>query len=106
MWCNPAPANGTQPDLVLAQKDESGRVHLTRAFDSETAEHLNAWLSGFEASMRQRTAFNFDFFMHAIMLIYKEGVEAQIARKGLQLPSDDQDVHERSVGDEEMVQML
>jgi hypothetical protein len=50
-WCNPAPANGTQPDLVISQKDDNGRVHLTRAFNSETAEQLNAWLSGFEASM-------------------------------------------------------
>jgi hypothetical protein len=50
-WCNSAPANGTQLDLVISQKDDNGRVHLTRAFNSETAEQLNAWLSGFEASM-------------------------------------------------------
>jgi hypothetical protein len=82
MWCNPAPANSTQLDLVLAQKDELGCVHLMRAFNSETAEHLNAWLSGPEASMQQMTTSNFDFFMHAIMLIYK-GVKVQIAWKRL-----------------------
>jgi hypothetical protein len=89
-WCNPAPANGTQPDLVIALKDNNGRVHLTRAFNSETAEQLNAWLSGFEASMRQMTASNFDFFMHSIMLIYKDAVEARIVQKGQQLPVDDE----------------
>ena len=90
IWCNPAPANGTQPDLVIALKDTNGHVHLTRAFNSETAEQLNAWLSGFEASMRQMTGSNFDFFMHSIMLIYKEAIEARIVQKGHQLPVDDE----------------
>lgn len=84
-WCNPAPANGTQPDLVIAREDEQGRKHLTRAFNTETAEQLNAWLNGFEASMRQMTAVNFDFFMHSIMLIYKDAMENRIQKKGLQV---------------------
>ncbi|KAJ7460398.1 hypothetical protein B0H11DRAFT_2160461 [Mycena galericulata] len=36
--CNPAPTNGTQPDLVLAAEDDNGVVHQTRAFNTETAE--------------------------------------------------------------------
>ena len=90
IWCNPAPANGTQPDLIIALKDTNSHVHLTRAFNSETTEQLNVWLSGFEASMRQMTVSNFDFFMHSIMLIYKEAVEACIVQKGQQLPVDDE----------------
>ena len=89
-WCNPAPANGTQADLIIALKDNNGRVHLTRAFNSETAEQLNVWLSSLKASMQQMTALNFDFFMHSIMLIYKDAVKARIVQKGQQLPVDNE----------------
>jgi hypothetical protein len=89
-WCNPAPANGTQPDLVIAQEDDSGEVHLTRAFNTETSEQLNAWLNGFEAQMRQMTDYNFDFFMHSILLIYKDAVEKRIVQKGYGLPDEEE----------------
>ena len=89
-WCNPAPANGTQPDLVIAQEDDSGEVHLTRAFNTETSEQLNAWLNGFEAQMRQMTDYNFDFFMHSILLIYKDAVEERIVQKGYGLPDEEE----------------
>ena len=78
IWCNPAPADGSQPDLVIRQVDSNGRLHATRAFNTETAEQLNSWLSGYESAMKHMTDWNFDFFMHTIMLIYKEKVEAQI----------------------------
>ncbi|KAJ7676707.1 hypothetical protein DFH06DRAFT_1122015 [Mycena polygramma] len=32
LWCNPAPLNGSQPDLVLVEEDADG----TRAFNTET----------------------------------------------------------------------
>lgn len=87
--CNPAPADGTQPDLVLAQRDDAGQVHLTRAFNTETSEQLNAWLSGFEAQMRQMTDYNFDFYMHAIMLIYKDTLDVRTAEKGQNLTEEE-----------------
>lgn len=71
-WCNPAPADGSQPDLVIEQRTASGEVKTVRAFNTETAEQLNAWLSGFEGPMRQMTNYNFDFFMHVLLFIYKE----------------------------------
>jgi hypothetical protein len=40
--------------------------------------------------MGQMTASNFDFFMHSIMLIYKDAMEAGIVQKGQQLPVDDE----------------
>jgi hypothetical protein len=75
--CNPAPADGSQPDLVVSQTDGTGRVHQTRAFNTETAEHFNSWLAGFESQLRQMTDFNFDFFVHALMLLYAENREAK-----------------------------
>ncbi|KAJ7348439.1 hypothetical protein DFH08DRAFT_808179 [Mycena albidolilacea] len=51
IWCNPAPANGSQPDLISVKVDDNGRTHTTRAFNTETAEQLNAWLNGYEAQL-------------------------------------------------------
>jgi hypothetical protein len=34
------------------------------------------------------TDYNFDFFMHAIVLIYQDAVDARIVQKGLELPQE------------------
>ncbi|KAJ7848261.1 hypothetical protein B0H14DRAFT_3673455 [Mycena olivaceomarginata] len=81
LWCNPAPTNGSQPDLVLVDVDENGCTHTTRAFNTETAEQLNAWLNGFEAQLRQMSATNYDFCVHVLMFLYKEMVEERILKK-------------------------
>ncbi|KAJ7590400.1 hypothetical protein C8J56DRAFT_726355, partial [Mycena floridula] len=77
--CNPAPLDGSQPDLVLARKDDNGHIHTTRAFNTETAEQFNSWLSRFEAQLKQMSARNYDVFMHVLFLLYKELREAEIA---------------------------
>ncbi|KAK7051727.1 hypothetical protein R3P38DRAFT_2502011 [Favolaschia claudopus] len=53
--CNPAPSDGSQPDLVRTDTDANGTIHRTRAFNTETAEQFNSWLSRFEAQLRQMT---------------------------------------------------
>ncbi|KAJ7679922.1 hypothetical protein B0H17DRAFT_1206314 [Mycena rosella] len=88
LWCNPAPANGSQPDLVLVEEDANGVIHQTRAFNTETAEQLNSWLSGFEPQLRQMSDVNYDFFVHALMMIYAEKVEKHVAEKDLALSDD------------------
>ncbi|KAJ7870641.1 hypothetical protein B0H14DRAFT_3573844 [Mycena olivaceomarginata] len=81
LWCNPAPTDGSQPDLVLVDVDENGCTHTTRAFNTETAEQLNVWLNGFEAQLRQMSATNYDFCVHVLMFLYKEMVEERILKK-------------------------
>ncbi|KZS93214.1 hypothetical protein SISNIDRAFT_411721, partial [Sistotremastrum niveocremeum HHB9708] len=73
--CNPAPANGSQPDLVIPKVNENGQTLLTRAFNTETAEQFNAWLSGYEGIVRHMTDYHYDFFIHALFLMYKEARE-------------------------------
>ena len=34
-WCNPAPLNGSAPNLVIATTDNQGRVHYKRAFNTQ-----------------------------------------------------------------------
>jgi hypothetical protein len=52
LWCNPAPKNGSQPDLILGEQDVNCVNHQTWAFNTETAEQLNSWLNGFESQLR------------------------------------------------------
>ncbi|KAJ6513218.1 hypothetical protein C8R45DRAFT_338553 [Mycena sanguinolenta] len=81
IWCNPAPTNGSQPDLIAVHVDDNGRQHTTRAFNTETAEQLNSWLNGFEAQLRQMSDTNYDFCVHVLMLLYKESVEEKVVKK-------------------------
>ncbi|KAJ7917943.1 hypothetical protein B0H13DRAFT_2231348 [Mycena leptocephala] len=85
LWCSPAPVNGSQPDLILIEHDDNGVAHQTRAFNTETAERLNSWLSGFESQLRQMSDVNYDFFIHVLMMIYDEGVEEKVVEKELGL---------------------
>ncbi|KAJ7932910.1 hypothetical protein B0H13DRAFT_2227444 [Mycena leptocephala] len=81
VWCNPAPTNGSQPDLISVSIDDNGRTHTTRAFNTETAEQLNAWLNGYEAQLRQMSNINYDFSVHVLMLLYKELVDKRVEKK-------------------------
>jgi hypothetical protein len=87
-WCNPAPVNGSQPDLVIAEEDTLGQAHQTRAFNTETAEQLSSWLDGFESQLRQMTDINYDFFVHVLLLVYGEKMEERAERKGKSLTED------------------
>jgi hypothetical protein len=63
-------------------------AHQTRAFNTETAEQLNSWLSGFESQLRQMSSVNYDFFVHVLMLIYSEMVAGRMESKGLELDEE------------------
>ncbi|KIJ22880.1 hypothetical protein M422DRAFT_276636 [Sphaerobolus stellatus SS14] len=80
-WCNPNPSDGSQPDLVIPVLTANGESVLARAFNTETAEQLNAWMDGFEAQMRQMADYNFGFESHCTMLLYKEAVAERITEK-------------------------
>ena len=77
LWCNPAPRDGSQPDLIHVVEDGQGGRHQVRAFNTETAEQFNAWLNGFEAQMRQMTDVNYNFLC-TFFLLYSEIVEGRV----------------------------
>lgn len=89
LWCNPAPTNGSQPDLVRVEQDANGEKHLTRAFNTETAEQFNSWLTSYESQMRQMSDVSYDFFMHVLMMLFAERLERQIVRGRRGLEDDD-----------------
>ncbi|KAJ6482015.1 hypothetical protein C8R45DRAFT_831635, partial [Mycena sanguinolenta] len=88
VWSNPAPKNGSQPDLVLVEQDANGVQHQPRAFNTETAEQLNSWINGFESQLRHMSDVNYDFFVHVLMMIYAERVEKKVTQRQLELSDD------------------
>ena len=66
----------------------NGQAHTTRAFNTETAEQLNSWLDGFEAQLTQMSAVNYNFFVHSLMMVYKEAVEEKVQKRGRGLPEE------------------
>ncbi|KAJ6550224.1 hypothetical protein B0H19DRAFT_1298759, partial [Mycena capillaripes] len=88
LWCNPAPLNGSQPDLVIVEEDANGTTRQTRAFNTETAEQLNSWLTGFESQLRHMSDVSYDFFVHVLMMLYAERVNRRVQDKNLGLSDE------------------
>ncbi|KAF8142439.1 hypothetical protein K438DRAFT_1911243 [Mycena galopus ATCC 62051] len=76
------------PDLILVAADGNGAFHQTRAFNTETAEQLNSWLTGFESQLREMSDVNYDLFVHILMMIYAERVEKQVDKKDFGLTDE------------------
>jgi hypothetical protein len=66
-WCNPAPMDGSAPNLVIVEHDRDGIPHYKRAFNTQACEQLNAWLGGFDSILRRMTVGNFNWFLHAML---------------------------------------
>ena len=85
-WCNPAPLDGSAPNLVIVEYDQDGIPHYKRAFNTQACEQLNAWLGGFDSILRRMTVGNFNWFTHA-MLCY----HTWVVMKKQQQKSNDSD---------------
>lgn len=90
-WCNPAPADGSQPDLVHEVRDDNGDVHHSRAFNTETAEQFNSWLDCYKYLLEQMTAASHDFVVHCLLLIYTERIEARVEKEGRWIVAEGED---------------
>ncbi|KAJ6454039.1 hypothetical protein C8R47DRAFT_1228857 [Mycena vitilis] len=66
------------------------RMVLSRiwAFNTETAEQLNSWISGYESQLRQMTDVNYDFYIHVLMMMYGEMVEKRVVSKHRELTDE------------------
>ena len=73
-WCNPAPLNGSAPNLVGVENDKNGNPHYKRAFNTQASEQLNAWLGGFQVILNRMSAGNFDWFLHTMLYLHTERV--------------------------------
>ena len=71
-WCNPAPQDGSAPNLVIVDHDKNGTPYYKHAFNTQACEQLNAWLGGFETMLRRMTLGNFDWFLHAMLFYHTQ----------------------------------
>ncbi|KAF9057269.1 hypothetical protein BJ165DRAFT_1411608 [Panaeolus papilionaceus] len=66
-FCNPAPADGSQPNLVIVGYNKDGQPYLMCAFNTQACEQLNAWLGGFDSILKRLKLRNFQWFLHAML---------------------------------------
>lgn len=93
-WCNPAPLDGSAPNLVLVERDERGRLYYKRAFNTQACEQLNAWLGGFDNILRRMTSWNFNWFLHSMLFYHTKHV---IKRQDMQGVTDDEESSDEDV---------
>jgi hypothetical protein len=72
-WCNPAPLDGSAPNLVVVAENK-GQHYYKRAFNTQACEQLNAWLGGFESILKKMTVSNFDWFLHTMLYYHTKTV--------------------------------
>jgi hypothetical protein len=78
-YCNPAPTDGSAPNLVGQKVDKNGVVHDVREFNTQTCEQLNAWLGGFETILKRMTSKNFNWFLHVMLFYHVKHVLAKLS---------------------------
>ena len=78
-YCNPAPTDGSAPNLVGQKIDRNGVVHDVREFNAQTCEQLNAWLGGFESILKRMTSKNFNWFLHVMLFYHVKHVLAKLS---------------------------
>jgi hypothetical protein len=112
-YCNPAPLNGSAPNLVSVEYDNFGRPHYKRAYNTQVcltlltftvkitdtltqaSEQLNGWIGGFESILTKMTVGNFNWFLHTMLFMHTEQViekqkERQDGQDGQEEVDDDE----------------
>ncbi|EJD32917.1 hypothetical protein AURDEDRAFT_77376, partial [Auricularia subglabra TFB-10046 SS5] len=94
-WCNPAPMDMSAPNLVISTQDAQGRTVHRRAYNSQAAEQLNAWISGYQPILNRMTVANFLWYVLVLLLLHARSVEYRAARRNQQANmTDDEDGEE------------
>ena len=90
-WCNPAPLNGTAPNLVITERSVDGQLYNKCAFNTQASEQLNAWLGGFETILKRMTAGSFNWFLHTMLFYHTRQV---IHKQSLKKRDNDEEEEE------------
>ena len=91
-WCNPAPTNGSAPNIVVAAYNKKGKSYYKRAF-TQACEQLNSWLGGFESILKCMRPENFNWFLHTMLFYHTRHVLEKMEQKGTSV-EDDSDENE------------
>ena len=97
-WCNPAPTDGSAPNLVIMAKDKKGKYYWKCAFNTQACKQLNSWLGGFESILKCMTIGNFNWFFHTMLFYHTRYViekqkikQVKAQKKNLDDDNDDDD---------------
>jgi hypothetical protein len=88
IWCNPAPLDGSAPNLVLVEKDKQGRPYYKHAFNTQAR-----WLSpcGFNQILKRMSLRNFDWFLHTMLFYHSMQILKKQSKKRRGKKEDDED---------------
>jgi hypothetical protein len=105
-WCNPAPLDGSAPNLVRLATDKNGQQYYQQAFNTQACEQLNAWLGGFESILKRMKSGNFDWFLHAMLFYHTQHVIEQQRQKEekLQIDDSEEDEEDEDNADQDIVE--
>ena len=81
VYCNPAPLDGSAPNLVVEAETKDGKKYLKRAFNTEACEQLNGWIGGFDSILKRMTIYNFNWFLHVMLFYHTRNVLDKIKQK-------------------------
>jgi len=87
--------NGTQPNLVIAERSADGQLYNKCAFNTQACEQLNAWLGGFETILKRMTAGNFNWFLHTMLFYHTQHVihkQSLKKKTGDNMEDDDENI--------------
>ncbi len=73
-FCNPAPSDGSAPNLVVVGHDSHGVPYMKKAFNTQACEQLNSWLGGFQLILKRMTPSNFNWFLHVMLYCHTKFV--------------------------------
>jgi hypothetical protein len=80
-YCNPAPLDGSAPNLVIEAETKDGEKYLKRAFNTQACEQLNGWIGGFDSILKRMTIDNFNWFLHVMLFYHTRNVLEKIKKK-------------------------
>ncbi|KAF8982535.1 hypothetical protein BDQ17DRAFT_1394049 [Cyathus striatus] len=98
--CNPAPLNGSAPNLVVVEYDINGRPHYKRAFNTQACEQLNAWLGGYQSILNRMTVANFNWTIHALLFIHTQKVIQHQLNRAFNNDNEEEEEEEEEQADQ------
>ena len=100
-YCNPAPLDGSAPNLVIEAETKDGEKYLKRAFNTQACEQLNGWIGGFDSILKRMTIDNFNWFLHVMLFYHTRNVLEKIKEKEEKKRNDVENNNENDSDDDD-----
>ncbi|EJD32635.1 hypothetical protein AURDEDRAFT_77557, partial [Auricularia subglabra TFB-10046 SS5] len=89
-WCNPAPMDGSAPNLVhTSRSSTTGLTYHKRAYNSQAAEQLNAWIAGYQPILNRMTVANFMWYVLVLLFLHCRTVDSRARERDERMNESD-----------------